>query len=369
MRTPSSHHSDRPVAIPRLPSVRELASGIDALYLSGRTEFSDALFDMLEDRRQAATETDSPAAMRIAGEDFGVEPRSFGKYRYRLVHHSGLIGVTASEHLPSLRVQPRAEFLHAVGPRATLDFFSGIGEYLSGGRPVSWTLSRLDLFCDLQGWELRGDDRHRFVCRGMTRTTHEQSEEFTGFEFGKRSSKTVCARIYDKTKQISDKGLDWWPQMWGDRFNSAEPVVRIEFEVGRQGLVEFGIRTPHEGIEAAPRLWASVTADWLSYRTRTADRTKSRWPVAPEWTDVQGASLAADAIGLERVRSGRRQGELRKLLPHLVGYLASTGAIIGTDDLPSTLGAVRSLVASDEIRRGVDFSDRIAERAAARTYA
>lgn len=359
---------DHPVANHRLGPVRELASGIDALYLSGRTELSDALFEVLEQHRQTAVESDSPTVLRIAGEEFGVEPRSFGKYRYRLVHHSGLIGVTASEHLPSLRVQPRAEFLHAVGPRGALDFFAGIGEYLSGGRPVSWTLSRLDLFCDVQGWTLAGDDRHSFVCRGLTRTTHEASDEFTGFEFGKRSTKTVCARIYDKTRQVEAKGLDWWPKIWGERYNPDEPVVRVEFEIGRQGLVEFGVRTPHEGIEAAPRLWTSVTADWLSFRTQTSDGTRSRWPVAAEWLAVQGASLASDAIGLERIRSGRRQGELRKLLPHLVGYLASTGAIIGTNDLPSTLGAVRSLVATDEIRRGVDFTARIAERAAARTY-
>lgn len=363
-----SHRSDHPVANPRLTVLCELASGIDALYLSGRTTFSESLFEMLEERRQAAAEANGPVPLRIAGEEFRVEARALGKYRYRLVHHAGLIGVTDSEHLPSVSVQPSAEFLHAVGPRQTLEFFAMVGEYLSGGRPVSWTLSRLDLFCDVQGWDLNGDDRHRFLTRGKARTTFEDSEEFTGFAFGKRSTHTVCARIYDKTKQIEQKGIDWWPSVWGDRYVQGQQVLRIEFEIGRKGLVEFGVQTPHEGIEAASRLWASVTTDWLSYRTPTDDGTRSRWPVTPEWTDVQRASLRSDAIGLERVRAGRRQGELRKLLPQLVGYLASTGAIIGTPDLPSTLGAVRSLVAADEIRRGVDFCARVAERGEAKAY-
>ena len=125
------------------------------------------------------------------------------------------------------------------------------------------------------------------MTRGKARTTSEDSEEFTGFAFGKRTTHTVCARIYDKTKQIEQKGIDWWPKVWGNRYVQGQQVLPIEFEIGRQGLVEFGVRTPHEGIEAAPRIWASVTTDWLSYRSPTEDGTKSRWPVTPEWTDVQ----------------------------------------------------------------------------------
>jgi hypothetical protein len=348
-------------------SVTEVASGIDALYLSGRAELSENLFRTLEERRQAAAEADAAVPLQLAGEEFGVEPRSFGRYRYRLAHRSGLVGVTDSDNLPALRVQPRAEFLHGVGVEPALRFFERIGEYLAGG-PVSWTLSRIDLFCDVQGWTLAGDDRHRFVCRGHARTTHEENEDFTGLEFGRRTTKTVMARIYDKTHEIDRKGLDWWPTIWGDRFDPSRPVTRIEFEFGRQGLSEYRVDTPNEGIESAGRLWRSVSSDWLSYRSPTSDGTKSRWPVAPEWEAVQAASLATDAVGLERIRSARRQGELRKLLPQLVGYTASVGAIIGTNDASSTLGALRSLIADDERRRGVPFEDRVAERVAARTY-
>lgn len=347
--------------------VAELASGVDALYLSGRAELSSALFEVLAERKAAAQETDTAVPLVLAGEEFGVEPRAFGRYRYRLVHPHGLVGVTESERLPALRVQPRAEFLHAVGPTAALRFFEGIGEYLAGG-PVAWVLSRLDLFCDVQGWHLIGDDRHRFVCRAEARVTHEHGEEFTGFEFGRRSTKTVCARIYDKTVQVEQKGLDWWPTIWGDRFDKDRPVLRVEFEVGRQGLKEYGIDTPAEGLEAVGRLWASVSSDWLTYRSPTADQTRSRWPIAPEWSAIQAATLRSNAIGIDRLRAARRNGELRRILPALVGYLASAGAILDHDDLPSTLGAVRHLVSVDERRRGVGFADRIADRKAERAY-
>ncbi|MEI2815390.1 MAG: hypothetical protein V9E99_02865 [Microthrixaceae bacterium] len=186
----------------------------------------------------------------------------------------------------------------------------------------------------------------------------------TGVEFGQRSTKTVCARIYDKTLQIEQKGLDWWPMIWGERFDRSKQVLRVEFEVGRQGLKEFGIDSPQDGLEMAPEMWASVTESWLSYRSPSTDQTRSRWPVAPEWVSVQHASLRGGVVGIDRVRAARRKGELQRLVPALVGYMAGVGALCGAPDLASTLGAVRHLAEQDERQRGVMFADRIAERAA-----
>lgn len=95
-----------------------------------------------------------------------------------------------------------------------------------------------------------------------------------------------------------------------------------------------------------------------------ADETKSRWPLAPQWAAVQQATLWDNAIGLDRVRAGIRKGSIRRLTPALVGYLASAAALLGADDLGSTMPAVRWLVERDQRIRGVDFVDRIAERRA-----
>lgn len=348
---------------PEKASLRELCSGVDALYLSGRATLSESLFEALEERRQEAEEADEPQPLQLAGVEFFVEPRSFGKYRYRLAHSSGLFGVTRSENLPSFYVQPYAEFLHGVGPGEAFRFFDGVGEFLAAG-PVEWSASRIDLFCDVQGWDLVGDDRERFVCRSERRDLHEVGAAFGGLEFGRRTTKTVCARIYDKTRQVADKGLDWWPVLWGDRFDKSKPVLRVEAEIGRQGLTEYGVNHPLEALEAAGAIWANVTESWLTYRTPTADETRSRWPIAPEWTAIQRASLRSEAIGVDRVRALRRKGEIRKLLPALVGYAARLGSLVGTEEIDTTLAAMGSLFRSDEVRRGVSFADRISERAA-----
>lgn len=344
-------------------SVVELSSGIDALYLSGRATVPPEVRDHLEEVRGWAVEQDSPVSIQVAGEELLVQPRSFGRYRFRLAHEFGLIGVTLSEKLPALRVQPSAEFLHAVGPAQVLRFFDEVCSEVVRG-PVSWGLSRMDLYCDVQRWDLVGDDRHDFVCRGERLDTHEDGGAFTGFEFGRRTTKTVCARIYDKTRQIEKEGIDWWQTIWGDRFDPELQVLRVEFEIGRQGLVEFGISSPTEGLSGAPGVWASVTSEWLTHRRRTGDGTKSRWPVATDWLVIQQASLRDEAIGLDRVRAGKRRGDLRRLTPQVVGYLASTGAVLDLDDIGSVLGAVRALVSEDEDRRGVRFCDRVAEKQA-----
>src|SRR5690606_31844780 len=213
---------------------------------------------------------------------------------------------------------------------------------------VRWSASRLDLFCDVQGWMLHGDDRERFVCRADDRNLRERAAAFSGLEFGRRTTKTVCARIYDKTHQIDRKGLDWWPAIWGDRYDPDRPVLRIEAEIGRQGLVEYGIDTPLEALEQAGSIWANVTESWITYRTPTADETRSRWPIAPEWAAIQRASLRSEAIGLDRTRALRRKGQLRKLLPTLVGYSARVGALVGTEDIDTTLAAMGALFRSDE---------------------
>ena len=118
-------------------SVVELASGIDALYCSGRAEVSVAVFNTLEANRQAAEALDVPVEVTLAGEVFEVEPRAFGRYRYRLKHSAGLFGVTPSVKLPTFYFQPNAEYLHGAGELRTLAFFDRLGRYLARG-PVDW---------------------------------------------------------------------------------------------------------------------------------------------------------------------------------------------------------------------------------------
>jgi hypothetical protein len=337
-----------------------LASGIDALYLSGRAEVPTRFLKRLEDCRAWAGEAKRLAPFELGELVFGIAPHSWGKYRFCLEHAMARIGLSTSRHLPTVRVQPRSEFLHAVGPEVAV---TTLHEMLSGElRQLRFWVNRVDLFADWQGWELAVDDASRFVCRADARRTYEVAGHLTGFEFGSRSTKTFLARIYDKTADMAVKDSGWWFEVWGERYVPGTPVHRLEFEIGRQGLQEFDLNTPAQVLGAAGNLWAYAAGEWLTLRSPTDDRTKCRWPLAPEWRCVQQATVGHHAVGLERLRLARRSRSIEKLLPGLNGYLASMGALIGTEGIDDTLGAIRHHLHTYEIISHTPFNERVARR-------
>lgn len=109
-------------------------------------------------------------------------------------------------------------------------------EGLVGGftRDLRLTASRLDVFADWQGLDVTDEDRHRFVRRAKARAMRDYGSTFTGFEFGRRNSNTLLARIYDKTFEVERTGKRWWLDIWGPSYDPAKVVQRVEFEsVGR----------------------------------------------------------------------------------------------------------------------------------------
>lgn len=344
--------------------VRELASGVDALYLSGRAALRPALVERLEAGRLLAGDQRDPVAIDLGGEAFRIASHGFGKHRFCLDHRHGQLGVSPGGKLPAFRIQPRAEYLHGVGPARAVDWFRKTLSKEVG--PVRLSASRLDLHCDVQGWMPDGDERRNFVCRAQALVTRESDGSFTGFEFGRRATKTISARLYDKTAELNGEP-GYWQEVWGPKFDRTQPVLRVEFEFGRQGLKDFGLDTPEEVLDATGALWASAT-DWLSYRVPTSDQTRSRWPVAREWEVVRRAAVRGEAIGLERARRSQEDADLFTLVLQASGYLASIAARIGTTDATDTCERLPGLLTGVGARVGRSFEDRIAEKAQARAF-
>lgn len=338
--------------------LRELASGIDAFYLSMNPDVPDELLGRLEAAKAAAVEAQGALPFEFGSAEFLVEPTSFGRYRYCLSHRHARLGISARKSkMPSVRVQPRAEFLHAVTPAVAVDQLSRIVSEECG--PVHPTVSRVDLFADFQGWALGGDDRDAFVCRGRSRVLYEDGDEFGGLQFGNRRSQTLTGRIYDKTREVAKKGNDYWFDVWGERFRRGSPVLRVEFEFGRGSLRDFTLLTPGEVFNAVGALWAYATDEWVSCRVVTADCTRSRWPLAREWEDVQRATLRQNAVGLSRVRAGLKAGTIRTLLPALVGYLATSAAALDCVTFEALAGFLPGLLRDYEQISGVSFEQRV----------
>lgn len=343
------------------PRVRELASGVDALYLSGRCELSAELVARFDAARLEAVNTGSAVVFEFGGYEWELQPHGLGRYRFRLDHELAVVGVTTKDRLPTFRVQARAEALHCgLGPDGLVAWISSaVG---NEGLSVSWTVSRIDLHADVQGWQLDGNDRHRFGCRARALATYEDDGELSGFTFGTRSSKSVNGRIYDKTREIAGNGNDWWLQVWGARRDPELPVLRVEFELHRAALKEMGIDGPASALSNVGRLWAYSTNDWLTYRRRSAHERSARWPIAAEWEKVQRCSLATGALPMDRIRAGRAAGKLRRLLPGLNGYVASFASWTGHDTIDEACAALPEYLRAYEQQSRRGFGGRVAEK-------
>ncbi len=203
----------------------ELASGVDTLNLSGTGALRSDWRERLELGKVEAMDRQAVVPFDVGGVELGLQSFGWQKYAYRLEHPNALIGVTPSESLPVVRVQPRAQFLHGVGPEQAVAWAEGVLSPIVEN--LGFKTSRIDLFADVQGWEVEASVRDRFVTRATAVDMHEREGRFTGFEFGRRSGGSMVGRIYDKTADVKAKGSDWWVDIWGDSQRTDEAVWRV----------------------------------------------------------------------------------------------------------------------------------------------
>jgi hypothetical protein len=101
----------------------ELASGIDALYVSGRANLTPEFIVMLTESRAAAEVAGGPIHIGFGGELVRINPRAMGRYKFWLSHAYGEIGITPRNGIPTIRIQPKAEYLHRASPPSAIAWF------------------------------------------------------------------------------------------------------------------------------------------------------------------------------------------------------------------------------------------------------
>lgn len=335
----------------------ELASGVDALYLSGKSQLPPELVDRLEAERDDAAQLGGAIDFELGGMTWRLAAHGRQKYRFVLSSDLGWFGLTASTTLPTVWVQPKAILLHALGPAdAALAFTAPIEAVLG---PIPWKVSRVDLQSDWQGMALHRDLSENFLGRANARNIYEGGDLCTGFTFGAGKGGGTFGRIYNKTVEIEAKGGDYWFDIWGERFDPAQPVHRVEFQWGRGSLRTMGLTSPADVLDAVGDLWRYSTAEWLTLRTKTADKTKSRWPIAPEWTSIQRSALSHKMLGIARLKDRDRKGALRLLMPFLTGCVSSAAVHLGTTDIADTLAALDLPLRDYQRVSGMPFASRV----------
>ena len=341
--------------------VVELYSGIDSLYMSAKVAPPPfALISDLAQSRALALETGVAGRIDLGPASFDVAATGFGRYRFRLDHANGILGVTDSGSLPTFRIQPRASFLHGVGTVAAVNWWADVVKSVAAN--VRLLASRLDVCADFHGLDLRPEDRDFFLCPSGSRDEYTR-DTFSGWVWGAPGA-IQRARAYDKVADVKKKGADWVHALWGKRYEPGRSVWRVEAQCKREVLKEYGVDTAQSAIELAPRIYRSVFTKFLTLRVPTSDSNRSRWDLDPRWVAVAEPSFAFGAIGLDRVRDGRSSGEIRKLMPLLVGTMATAAASLNVGLIDVCGPALFGHVLAYGRMTGKSFDERVAERVA-----
>ncbi len=136
---------------------------------------------------------------------------------------------------------------------------------------------------------------------GELRAQHEVEAEYfrggenTGFSLGKGQ---LMFRVYDKLAELKRSGKTYMKRLWEKAGWNHGPVTRIEFQIRKKALSTFD-QIRERGrywsvvADCLPAIWGYLTGSWLTLRTKTADKQRSRWPIDPIWEKVQAMGWGA----------------------------------------------------------------------------
>lgn len=187
---------------------------------------------------------------------------------------------------------------------------------------------------DIKGVVTLARKRQKYFVEGE----YAIGRKFTGFTIGKGSP--LQARVYNKSIEIPSSGKAWFKEIWlANNWCEDREVWRVEFQIMRNVLKEFGINTVVDLLNKEGELWAYLTQQWLTIRQPSNDKVY-RWKLKKKWKTIQEAGNDYNTTPL--VREKVLQGSIQSLLDQGAGILLSVAAIGDHESLEDTLQVFKS---------------------------
>lgn len=272
--------------------------------------------------------------------EFQVMPRGSARFWY-VLRNDDLEFEAVRDAGPatvSVYVRLRARLIWSVGYRAALDYALELARLIFGPFTRS-VLSRVDLTVDLDGWDFDPLTEYKnFVTRSRKQSTHlgaavpgrswSKGMRGTGIEFS--MGNPVAARIYDKTEEITANSTKtWFYEIWRANGWRGGRVWRVEFQLRREALNEFGFTDALDGLDKFGSLFKYLTEEWLRLAIPDPSERRSRWETAPEWRALEGANFG-ERGHIRRARQNKSERE--KLRAQFWGVATSLAAGYGVKD-------------------------------------
>jgi hypothetical protein len=374
--------------------VRVLLAGPDTLYFSCDLPLSEAMRNRLNEEK-ATAQTLAEERRVHCPEWLGarVYPQGAkGGYAFLIETEEFSVKLLGEriQNRPSVYLEMRSYALHThpEGPQgACRAALAWVREQLYADQPAKLVndaisfeaakLSRADVHIDYQGGYAPSlgnvsEELRCFIRPGKTKgALYFQGSRPTGYAFGKGH---VQARLYNKTLETREKANDSYAALLfaqnDERFDPAQDVWRLEFQLRREGVKGFRLYAPPEEdddeteIEAElaakelqhigtlPRFFARMnelvlflTQHWLRLVEDNGSANRSRWPTRPTWLALraQFATLAqAQPLDVDErrlVRGSRYSGKNRILRRLALGVVKS----LEIEDTSPTSAALMTL--------------------------
>lgn len=184
-------------------------------------------------------------------------------------------------------------------------------------------LSRVDFAFDFLLPEIDFNE-DSFITMADKDSQHRKNGKVQTFTFGRDE---VVLRVYNKSAEIEEASKKYW--MWLFWQGEKENIWRVEWQVRKETLKRFGLRTFEDLFEGYGDLLRYLVSEHTSLRVGTDDSNRSRWPIHPLWTLLAQEIQRLPAQGVYREVDPRAllDETLMRMAISMEGYLKKVAAI------------------------------------------
>jgi hypothetical protein len=211
---------------------------LECAYQLGRGSAGGLAFEQLGRQKEAlrASKARHGAAVRLGDEEFLLAAHGTGSGYPFLLENDVFAVQCGPTNVPNFFVTYRSFGLWQFGAKRLHERFLAWVASVGFVPVASERLSRVDFSFDFRLAEIDFNEAH-FVTQAVKDNKHRKHGRAQTFRFGEGQ---LVLRVYDKCAEIEEQSAKtWFHDLWG----TTEGVWRIEWQVRKEWLRRFGIRT------------------------------------------------------------------------------------------------------------------------------
>lgn len=329
---------------PHIEEYRYLLHGTDTLdlglYVVWGSDWKRRL-QVLDKKKQQARRNGGLLISLPSGRSCIFKPGGKGEnYRFHLqfAAYNLFIGKSAKPGTaPNAYLSIAAKTLWLDGVATALTWIAEDLKTIGGGIIQFVKISRLDLCAD---FHIPGGLSHDFLLSHKV-TRNDKGKLFLNKNelqtyYAADTKSPIQLRIYNKGLEVKQSGTKlWFLDLW--QRDTTDDIWRMEFQLRRPALKQFGINSIDDLHEKQAGLWGYLTTKWFSLRLPDNSKAERR-TIHPFWGAVQNSFDNSAPVQRNYGASGAASPEWH--LSHIDGCLSSFAALLG---LSNRVDALREL--------------------------